>query len=293
MNDRPVLAAVSFEPVDRCPLCDNADRILFEREPTAPERIHLVRCSACEFIYTGAVVRSCDLPRIYNGYNAARDAKRADLRAKRTLMYQRDAAFARRFLRSGDARMLDVGSGTGDFSAQFADGLEVHAVEVDGTARAACAITHPALRLYPDLHAVPRDVAFDAIFFRGSLQYMPDVRDVAHWCSERLSVGGRVFVLATPNAESILAQLQREQWTLANNLEHRYWFTRRHLMRLFGGRFDLLAFDLPYLGTPYENYSDDVDKVLAMIESHAARDVPVAFFGSMMNLVFEKVRAEP
>jgi SAM-dependent methyltransferase len=293
MNDRPNAALIAFEPVDRCPLCGDGERILFERQSTPPEEIHLVRCNACEFIYTNAVVRACDLPRIYDGYNAARDAKRADLRAKRIFMYQCDAAFARRFLRPGDTRMLDVGSGTGDFSAQFADGLEVHAVEVDGAARAACAVTHPALRLYPSLHEIASDAAFDAIVFRGTLQYMPDARNVAGWCSEHLAAGGRVFVLATPNAESILAQLQREKWVLANNLEHRYWFTRRHLIRLFGSRFDLLAFDLPYLGTPYENYSEDVGKVLAMIESPAARDVPVAFFGSMMNLVFEKVRSEP
>jgi len=112
---------------------------------------------------------------------------------------------------------------------------------------------------------------------------------VAAWCSERLRTGGRLFILATPNAESILAQMQREHWVLANKVEHRYWFTRRHLLRLFGDGFRLVAYDLPYLGTPYEDYSNDLRKVLAMIESQQARTDAVPFFGSVMNIVLEKI----
>src|SRR6202035_2539475 len=107
-------------------------------------------------------------------YNAARDVESAQLREQRLQMYKIDGAFARRYLRPGDAQMLDVGSGTGDFVTQFSDALELHGVEVDAAARAACARAHPALRLYPDLVAIPPSIAFDAIVFRGTLQYMPD-----------------------------------------------------------------------------------------------------------------------
>jgi SAM-dependent methyltransferase len=203
-------------------------------------------------------------------------------------MYKIDGAFVRRHLRPSNARLLDVGSGTGDFVAQFAGELELHGVEVDATARAACARAHPTLRLYADLSAIPESITFDAIVFRGTLQYMPDLHAMAAWCSERLRSGGRLFILATPNAESILAQIQRERWVLANKVEHRYWFTRRHLMRLFGDGFSLVAYDLPYLGTPYEDYSSDLRKVLAMIESPKARTDRVPFFGSVMNVVLEK-----
>jgi SAM-dependent methyltransferase len=288
MHDATATAALAFEPVERCPLCGSRDRVLFERESLPPEQIHLVRCSQCEFIYTSAVVAAGHAARFYDGYSAARDAARSDLRDKRRVMYQLDAAYVRRFLQPGDTRILDVGSGTGDFAAQFLDRCEVHAVEVDGAARMACAEGHAALRLYPSLESIPHDTLFDAILFRGTLQYMPDLRNVANWCGDRLGDGGRLFVLATPNAESILAQLQREHWVLAGKMEHRYWFTRRHLMRLFGDRFTLVAYDLPYLGTPYENYSDDLCKVVAMIESPAARSERVPFFGSMMNVVLRK-----
>jgi len=288
MHDAVTAAAIPFEAIERCPLCGSRDRVLFEREALAPEQIQLMHCSQCEFIYTSAAVAAGDVARFYDGYNAARDAEHGELRDKRTLMYKLDAAYVRRFLHPGDVRILDVGSGTGDFSAQFLDRCEVHAVEVDGAARAACAQAHPALRLYPSLEGIPQGATFDAILFRGTLQYMPDLRNVANWCGARLGKGGGLFVLATPNAESILAQLQREHWVLANKVEHRYWFTRCHLMQLFGDRFALVAYDLPYLGTPYENYSNDLRKVVAMIESPAARAERVPFFGSMMNLVFKK-----
>ena len=289
MNDRLRISAVALEAVERCPLCQATERTLFERAASPPEQIHLMRCDQCGFIYTGAVVPAGDVARVYEAYNAARDVENAQLGAQRLQMYKIDGAFVRRFLRPGDGRMLDVGSGTGDFVAQFADEFELHGVEVDAAARATCAQDHPALRLYPDLAAIPQSIAFDAIVFRGTLQYMPDLRAVAAWCSDRLRSGGRLFILATPNAESILAQMQREQWVLANKAEHRYWFTRRHLLRLFGDGFSLMAYDLPYLGTPYEDYDNDLRKVLAMIESPQARTDAVPFFGSVMNVVLEKI----
>jgi SAM-dependent methyltransferase len=288
MNDRLRMSAVALEPVERCPLCQAAERTLFERAASPPEQIHLMRCYQCGFIYTSAVVPAGDVARVYEAYNAARDVESAQLQAQRLQMYAIDGALARRFLRPGDARLLDVGSGSGDFVAQFADEFELHGVEVDATARATCARAHPALRLYADLAAIPQTIAFDAIIFRGTLQYMPDMHAVAAWCSERLRPGGRLFILATPNAESLLAQMQREQWVLANKAEHRYWFTRRHLLRLFGDGFRLVAYDLPYLGTPYEDYGNDLRKVLAMIESPDARSEHVPFFGSVMNVVLEK-----
>jgi SAM-dependent methyltransferase len=282
------MSAVTLEPVERCPLCEAAERTLFERAASPPEQIHLMRCDRCGLIYTSAAVPGGDVAHVYEAYNAARDAENAQLRAQRLQMYAIDGAFARRFLRPSDARMLDVGSGTGDFAAQFSDALELHGVEVDAAARAACARAHPALRLYADLEAIPQSIAFDALVFRGTLQYMPDLPAVAAWCSERLRSGGRLFILATPNAESILAQMQRELWVLANKAEHRYWFTRRHLLRLFGDGFRLVAYDLPYLGTPYEDYSNDLRKVIAMIENPQARADHMPFFGSMMNVVLEK-----
>jgi SAM-dependent methyltransferase len=289
MNDRLRMSAVALEAVERCPLCKAAERSLFEHAASPPEQIHLMRCDQCGFIYTSAVVPAADVARLYEAYNEARDVENAQLRAQRLHMYKIDGAFARRFLRSGDARMLDVGSGTGDFFAQFSGELELHGVEVDAAARAACARSHPTLRLYADLAAIPESMTFDAMIFRGTLQYMPDLHAVAAWCSERLRLGGRLFILATPNAESILAQMQREQWVLAHKVEHRYWFTRRHLLRLFGDGFGLVAYDLPYLGTPYEDYGNDLRRVLAMIESPQARTDRVPFFGSVMNVVLEKI----
>jgi SAM-dependent methyltransferase/rubredoxin len=283
------MSAVALEPVERCPLCQAAERTLFERAASPPEQIHLMRCDQCGLIYSSAVVPGGDVARVYAAYNAARDVESAQLRAQRLEMYTIDGAFARRFLRPSDLRMLDVGAGTGDFVAQFAGELELHGVEVDAAARAACARSHPTLRLYADLAAVPESMTFDAMVFRGTLQYMPDLHAVATWCSERLRSGGRLFILATPNAESILAQMQREHWVLANKVEHRYWFTHRHLLRLFGDGFRLVAYDLPYLGTPYEDYVSDLRKVLAMIESPQVRTDRVPFFGSVMNVVLEKI----
>ena len=289
MNDRLKMSAVALEPVERCPLCDAAERTLFERAASPPEQIHLMRCEQCGFIYTDAVVAADHIPRFYAGYNATRDTERADLREKRVRMYEIDAAYARRYLRTDVSRVLDIGSGTGDFLVQFADEFELHGVEVDAAARAACVGAYPSLLLYPDLEAIPGNITFDAIFFRGTLQSMPDLHGLVAWCCERLRSDGHLFVLATPNAESLLAQLQRESWVLANKVEQRYWFTRRHLIQLFGERFSLMDYELPYLGTPYEDYPNDLRRVLAMVDNPEARKGDVAFFGSMMSVVLRRL----
>jgi SAM-dependent methyltransferase len=288
MNDRLRMSAVALEPVERCPLCKAAERTLFERAVSPPEQIHLMRCDQCGFIYTSAVVPAGDVARFYAAYNTTRDTERADLREKRMRMYEIDAAYVRRFIRPGAARLLDIGSGTGDFLVQFADEFELHGVEADSAARTVCVRAHPSLWLYPDLETIPSGITFDAIFFRGTLQCMPDLHAVAAWCSGRVRDGSHLFVLATPNAESILAQLQRERWVLANKAENRYWFARRHINRLFGSDFDLIAFDFPYLGTPYEDYSNDLSRILAMIDNPQAGTEAVPFFGSMMNVVLKR-----
>src|SRR5580693_1206702 len=158
MNDRLRISSIALEPVERCPLCDAAERTLFERAANPPEQIHLMRCGPCGFIYTSAVVPTGDVARVYEAYNAARDAESAQLRDQRLQMYAIDGAFVHRYLRPGGARLLDVGSGTGDFVAQFAGELELHGVEVDAAARAACARAHPALRLYAELAAIPQTI---------------------------------------------------------------------------------------------------------------------------------------
>src|ERR1700689_5720293 len=88
MNDRSRISAVGLDPVERCPLCETAERPLFERAASPPEQIHLMRCDQCGFIYTSAVVPSGDVARVYEAYNAARDAENAPLRAQRLQMYK-------------------------------------------------------------------------------------------------------------------------------------------------------------------------------------------------------------
>ena len=101
MNDRLRIFAVALEPVEQCPLCKAAERTLFERAASPPEQIQLMRCDQCGFIYTSAVVPAGDVARVYEAYNAARDAESAQLRDQRLQMYAIDGAFARRYLRPG------------------------------------------------------------------------------------------------------------------------------------------------------------------------------------------------
>ena len=145
MNDRLRMSAVALEPVERCPLCKAAERTLFERAASPPEQIHLMRCDQCGFIHTSAVVPQVT-SRVFMRRTIRRAIPSAPICARSACAYEMDASYVRRFLRPGAARLLDIGSGTGDFLVQFVDEFELHGVEiVDSAARAASVRAHPSL----------------------------------------------------------------------------------------------------------------------------------------------------
>ncbi|HWO06972.1 MAG TPA: class I SAM-dependent methyltransferase [Candidatus Paceibacterota bacterium] len=274
-----------LSPVTRCPLCGASERTIFEHD----HALHgdtpcTVQCDSCRLIYMDRVIKTEEIASVYAGYNTTRDERDSELEAKRRIMYRQDYAYVRRFLPQRGL-LLDFGSGTGEFSGLFED-CEVHGIEVDDAARAHAAIRFPALQMHANAASAPHG-PYDAIVFRGTLQYAPDLRAIVDLCTERTRTGSLIFILATPNAESLLAQTQKEYWALANAYEHRYWLSVPHLQRLFGDSFELRDRDFPYLNTPYERYTDDLKKVLAIARGENVKE-KFPFFGSMMNVVFQR-----
>ena len=203
-------------------------------------------------------------------------------------MYALDYEFSSRFLRDSDGRVLDVGCGEGHFLEYFAK-FRRFGVEIDRTALTGARRRQASTSFYESLSAVDEGAVFDLIIFRGTLQYMPDLSTVRDFCARHLDPGGRVLVLATPNADSLLAQLQREHWVLFARLEHRYCFGISQVQRLFGAEFRLLQYDLPYLGTPYENYLEDYRNVLTLFSEPDRLRKRIPFFGSVINIALERI----
>jgi len=231
-----------------------------------------------------SVVEADDLNLLYMGYNDGRDTKEAALAAKRKIMYERDYSYVHPFIRPDDLRILDIGCGSGGFLSRFDRHLEKCGIEIDAVAPSKQLAD---IEVYSSLADVPSGKLFDIIIFRGTLQYQVDLLKIRSFLDQRLASRGRIFILATPNADSLLCNLQRQHWALFNAIEHRYCFGLEQIKRLLPG-YRVLDYDMPYLGTPYENYPSDLVKVLSMIDDDAARIEKVPFFGSIINIILEK-----
>lgn len=273
----------------RCPLCGASKRRSFEYGMSSPEEPNrAVECTVCGLIYVNVAVEDEDIARLYEGYLEQRITEDTAFLEKRMQMYALDYAFVERFLPASCREVLDVGCGEGDFLSYFGSSVHKHGIEVDSHARTTDALAHHGIHFYDSFSNISPEQLFDVIVFRGTLQYMPDLAATRDFCFKHLKSGGALYILALPNADSLLARVQREHWALFNRAEHRYHFGFAQLERLFGPDLSMTAYDLPYLGTPYENYREDYRQVVRMFTEPEARKNKVPFFGSMLNAVFKK-----
>lgn len=276
-----------MKDIIRCPLCGASDYSSFESDGASPdERQRAIECMMCGLIYMNTAIEGSDIAQFWEGYEENRFTEDPISKEKRIGMYTQDYAFVQRFLPASYGDVLDIGCGEGSFLNYFASSVRKHGIEVDSHARAVA--VHRGVLVYDSIARIPPAQLFDVIVFRGTLQYMPDLNEVRDFCHKHLALEGTVFVLATPNADSLLARIQREHWALFNHEGERYYFGFSQLERLFEPDLKMIAYDLPYLGTPYENYREDYQQVVRMCTDPEARKKKVPFFGSILNAVFQK-----
>jgi SAM-dependent methyltransferase len=224
--------------------------------------------------------------RYYERYNAGRDEDDPALLEQRRKMYELDRRFVHHFARPG--KLLDYGCGTGEFMAGLDPTLVPSGFDVDPDAIRRARDRWPALEFDTELDTIAaRSGPFDTVTLRGTLQYVRDLAKFVRDVERVLAPRGRVILLATPNADAPLAELLRERWVLHNRVEHLVIFSLTSLARLFE-TFDMVHFDFPYIGTPYERRHEDLERFVALCRGDESR-TRFPFWGSMMNVVLEHV----
>jgi SAM-dependent methyltransferase len=270
---------LSFESVTVCPVCTACERQLWSRTTD----VACFRCERCGLVYLGQRMTAESAAEYFRGYGQRRDAEDRVSARKRQQMYGIDRDFLQGFLQGG--KLLDIGAGAADFIAGLPSAFEKYAFDIDPVAVKQASV-HGDVASSSDLESIARQGPFDGIVFRGSLQYQRDLAATARFCNERLKAGGMLFVLATPNVDSPMAELMRERWVLFDAIEHLCQFNASSLQRLFRG-FTLRKCEYPYLGTPYENWRDDLATFIQLCRSGEGNP-RIPFWGSMMNVVFCK-----
>lgn len=273
--------------VDTCPLCGGAAHLPYEH--TFKSEFMQRRCSNCGLLFIDTVVHPDDLSKFYNAWNDQRDHRDAKLYNDRQIAYDHDRDFV--YAHLGEKRhqplsILDVGGAAGDFMSRFDNGFVRTVYDLDEVSLQKGRSLYPNIHFTSDYNALQSADTFDVVCFRGTLQYSAHLHQTADWARKILKSGGQIWTLAIPNGDALLAHVQKEYWALFNRHEHIVTLGREHIIQLFGDRFFMKAFDLPYLCSPYQNYPTDTRKVIEIFHGNQMEQ-RVPFFDSMMNIVLE------
>ena len=134
---------------------------------------------------------------------------------------------------------------------------------------------------------------FDLIVMRGVIEHVASPKKYVNFGKKLLKKNGYLFITATPDLNSIAARIFKERWTLHRPESHILHLTERHVDELFPSKkFTKVGSKSLYLDTPYENFKDDIKRILNEINrqnkgKNTSKESP-PFFGSMMTVVYRK-----
>jgi SAM-dependent methyltransferase len=280
-----------LEAVRGCPVCgghersvlyeDLTDRVFF----TAPGRWTLHRCRDCgsafldprpdrttiglayETYYTHQETSPAPRPvaagfrdRIRNGYLKARygydigPANRLGSAIARLLPKRRwyaDHAVRHLERKPGRRRLLDIGSGNGDFlRGMQQQGWEVQGLEPDTAAADAARQGGVPVISAPLQEASLETGSFDAVTLNHVIEHFHDPADALRICRQVLAPCGTLW-LATPNLEAWGHARYGRDWLGLDPPRHLVVFTREALVRAVEqAGFAVRALPVPYMTYP-------------------------------------------
>lgn len=254
-----------------------------------------VQCDNCGFIWINPFLNNAGLEKYYQDYIGMR-FKDEEKTRQRQIQYQIDRDFLETYVKQG--KVLDVGCSGGFFLNILSDKFDKHGLELDAEA------VNYARKNYSfgmNINAISLedapypDSSFDLVIMRGVIEHLPDPVNALKKVNRLLKKRGYFFVAATPNVDSFCADLYREKWNQFHPIRHISYFSVKTLSLLCQKEgFKLIAKDLPYLETPYADIEKDHREVLLAMQlkynnQHALLKRSRAFWGNMMNLIFQKI----
>ena len=170
--------------------------------------------------------------------------------------------------------VLDVGCGLGEFLDLFPDTWRKLGIEVSQHAIEACRAKGIGFEL-PE-----GDGWCDLVVLRGSLQHLDRPIETLARCHDRLSPGGWLVALATPNAGGPVYRLFQDLPPLVPSLNFVVFSDRVLEQCLVNLGFRDVDFEYPYLGTPYASPVRDHLRFLLRLVGIRR---PFAFWRNMME----------
>ena len=273
--------------VSQCPVCDSSQFSLWA--DCGYTQAH--ECDNCSLVFMSSQLTESGLADYYSNYIGKRRINNLEKMKLRSDQYILDSSLLKKFISSG--KLLDVGCNGGFFLSALGEKFERYGTELDPAA------VEYAQKTYLDFgnnvfqgsieDANFGDEEFDAITMRGLFEHVSNPRRVISRAVKMLKQGGYLYLCATPNGESLCADIYRENWTLFHPVQHLWHFSPDNLATLFAKYGMRLVWkDLQYLGTPYAEPKTDLLKIASKIENPDSQEISPPFFENMMSLVFQK-----
>ena len=199
----------NIEVIDRCPWCGsiNSTKWCKDQKPFLT-----VECGDCNIVYVKNRLNEKGREEYYKYYNTEKHQElvKSELRDE---MYKLEYDFVTNFIDGGN--VLDVGCGGGFFLDVFdSSRFDKFGVEYgdDGFNTAYGKYPDKVYQgQFPDLDNIEND-SFDLIIFRGVLEHVVNPKDYLMKASQVLKNNGWLFISATPNLNSLCADLFRDKF---------------------------------------------------------------------------------
>lgn len=263
-----------------CPLCNNSS---VTSVYIGSQLMH--NCSTCQLQFVPETGHEAEYHKNYFERFRVNNEQMNELRLKQ---YEIDAAHFIKQINHG--HILDIGCSRGTFMNILNEKGKfdkITGIDIDESAikYATENNRHANLQyLATDLLSFNSHEQFDAVVFRGTLQYLgSNLSNSFEKIKTLLKKDGLIIVYSLPNADSFIFKLAGENWSLFNPKEHKLFFNEsaiNYLCRKFNLEIEELTY--PYIGTPYENVSKDYNTVIDMIKNGTQSSPP--FWGNIIQL---------
>lgn len=252
-----------------------------------------VQCDDCSIVYVKHRLNEKGRIAYYKNYNTEKHQEliKSSLRDD---MYKIENELVTNFLKKG--HILDVGCGGAFFLDSFDNkNYDKYGVEYGDDGFKVASSKYPAKILqgeFPLLKDI-KDNSMDLVIFRGVLEHVINPKDYLKKAKKVLKKGGYIFITATPNLNSLCADIFRNNFNQHIPAEHIILFNDEHLKTYLKElNFNLTSERIFYLETPYANIYEDARKITKAIElkekGESINFKSPAWYGNMMTLLFKK-----
>ena len=254
-----------------------------------------VKCKNCSIVYIKNPLTSISQAKYYDHYNKNVHNKEIKKKKQRDIMYKIELNYLQSLTKnlSGIKNVLDVGCGGGFFLDLLKKkGLKTFGTEIGEDSYFIAKKKH---KIYKGdfINELNFREKFDMIVMRGVIEHTEDPKRYVYKGQKLLKKNGYFFISATPDLDSISAEIFKERWTMHRPEVHILHLSERHIDKLFKKDFIKSGSQHLYLGTPYENYKSDLQKIKKEIDlqkkGKKSNLQSPPFFGNMITAVYKKI----